>query len=82
MVEKKGIRGNMKYIKIIHVGTSPTGKTNIWSVQTLENVEIGFIKWFGSWRKYVFWPHSGTLYDASCLKEITEFINEQMNKRK
>lgn len=31
---------------------------------------LGFIKWYGPWRKYCFYPADGTIFDPSCLLEI------------
>jgi hypothetical protein len=75
-------KDSMTYIKFVDKGKSASGLTSIWSVETLEDVELGQIKWFAAWRKYVFWPHSGTLYDSACLKEIMLFIDAEMGKRK
>ena len=58
-------------------------KTNIWDVVTSEgNKKLGIIKWFGRWRKYSFFPLSDTVYENNCLKDIAEFIEEQMRKRR
>ena len=43
---------------------------------------LGEIKWYGPWRRYVFHPCEQTLFDASCLKEITKYINKLMEDRK
>lgn len=43
-----------KYIRFIHELTSPSGKTEIWSVLTKDDepTQIGEIKWNASWRCY------------------------------
>ena len=58
-------------------------KTNIWDVVTAEKCEeLGVIKWFSRWRKYSFFPLGGTVYENICLKDIAEFIEEQMRERR
>lgn len=60
-----------------------TGKTKVWDVNSvMSNVQLGTIAWFPSWRKYCFFPNFETIYDASCLAEIVEFIQKEMDKRK
>ena len=63
--------------------TKDTGKTKVWDVVSTHTFEIiGEIKWWGAWRKYVFFPQEGTLYDVSCMNHICDFISEQMESRK
>lgn len=44
-------------------------------------INIGCIKWFAPWRKYCFYPGSGTVYDNKCLQQILNLLNEY-NKNK
>lgn len=70
-------------------GLSPSGKTHVWGVLSSRwyihrgtvNTELGTIKWYAPWRRYVFIPQAGTLYDAGCLAEIAAFIKQQMEAR-
>ena len=58
-------------------------KTNVWQVKTKDNFDIlGEIKWFSRWRRYAFFPYSVTIYEQDCLRDIANFIEEQMNCRK
>lgn len=62
---------------------SDTGKTKIWRLFNVENEHfLGEIRWYGGFRKYVFYPSNDSLYAPSCLREITEFIETEMLKRK
>ena len=38
---------------------------------------LGNIAWFGRWRRYVFFPQQGMLFDAACLRELAEFMESQ-----
>ena len=64
------------------LGLSPSGKTCVWQVKNVQwNATLGTIKWYAPWRRYVFFPQTGTLYDAGCLAEIATFIEQQMEER-
>lgn len=50
--------------------------TKIWRVDTSstpEGITIGWIKWFGRWRKYSFFPNNNTVYEETCMREIAHF---------
>lgn len=51
-------------------------------VLTKDHHILGIIKWRAGWRRYVFEPESETVFDSSCLKEITNYIDELMSERK
>ena len=59
-------------------------KTKVWDVLTADNEEnfLGRIKWFGRWRKYSFFPASYTIFENQCLRDIADFMEEEMRKRK
>jgi len=57
-------------------------KTNVYSVRNKESgVLLGKIEWYGSWRKYCFFPSDDTVYDRRCMRDINNFINKLMNDR-
>lgn len=70
-------------------GLSASGKTRVWGVLSSRwivprgtvQTELGTIKWYAPWRRYVFFPDPGTLYDAGCLTEIATFIEQHMEAR-
>jgi hypothetical protein len=57
-----------------------TGKTYVWTVQC-GGVKLGEIRWYAPWRRYCYWPDGETILDASCLREVVEFIDGQMSLR-
>lgn len=60
-----------------------TGKTKVFSVDgKFSGESLGFVKWYGSWRRYVFYPGQMMLFDSGCLTEITTFIDGLMAERK
>lgn len=72
----------MSYLNIRRERQSDSGLTGIFSVKTIGYDELGEIRWHAPWRRYVFYPNSGTLFDSSCLLEICSFIGNEMDKRK
>ena len=69
----------MKWIDIEGPVPSKSGKTNIWTVVERSGSELGTVQWFGRWRKYVFIPAAGTVYEEDCLRDIASFC-EQASK--
>lgn len=60
-----------------------TGKTFVWDVSpTSGGTHLGEIRWFSAWRKYCFFPTGGMVFDASCLRDITNFIDVATEQRK
>lgn len=39
--------------------------------------ELGSVKWYAYWRKYVFEPIADTVYDAGCLSKLSSFCKNQ-----
>lgn len=64
------------YIEFLEHGTSASGKTKIWVVANVNNptVPLGYVRWAGNWRKYVFEQEGSVYYDWQCLREIADFI--------
>ena len=72
-----------KWIRFEDLGLSKTGKTRTWAVSAKEgDALLGRVAWFGRWRTYAFFPHDGTIYEPTCLRDIAEFITAQMRARK
>ncbi len=72
----------MQNLNFLLTGRSKTGLTNIWEIRSVHTeVLLGQISWYSAWRRYAFFPDSGTVYDADCLREIAKFIQDQMSIR-
>lgn len=59
-----------------------TGITKIWEVVTQRDLPLGYVKWYYPWRRYCFFPIAGTVYAASCLRDIDDFMKREMKVRK
>lgn len=70
------------YLSFEYQRTSTSGRTKNWEVLGHGDVRLGQVKWYGAWRRYVFYPEVETLFDARCLAEIQKFLDARMNERK
>ncbi len=73
-----------KYLRFEEVTElSKNKKTKDFRVWNQSNNNfVGFINWYGPWRRYVFsTPKQEMVYDTNCLKDIARFIDELMEAR-
>lgn len=59
-------------------------KTNIYEVYAKggDNLLLGMIRWYSRWRKYVFEPSANTIYEETCMREISQYIEEETKSQK
>jgi hypothetical protein len=70
------------FIAFRRIGVSKSGKTLIWGVEASEDgVDLGQVKWYGPWRKYVF-EHGDNVYEQVCLRDIAQFCEELTKEHK
>jgi hypothetical protein len=61
----------------------PKPKTKVFSVVNKSGDVLGFVKWHGPWRRYVFIVDAaGNFFDAEWLADIQDFINGLMLERR
>lgn len=49
-------------------------KTLRWDVQPTDGGQsIGYVAWYGPWRKYTFSPQPNTVFEQQCLRDIADF---------
>jgi hypothetical protein len=71
------------HINFCSLGRTDERKTNIYEVFSKEgNYLLGRIKWYGRWRKYIFEPCDGTLYEEVCMRDISQFIEEETKEHR
>jgi len=73
------IDGTYVYFDLLDM---PKKKTQTWQVMSRRGVHLGDIKWLAQWREYAFFPDEETVYESTCLGEISAFIQDLMSKRK
>ena len=67
----------------VTAGLPTTGKTRAWRVRPKGGAgSLGTILWYGPWRRYSFFPLEETVLEATCLRDIAAFCDEQMQIRK
>lgn len=61
-----------EYLKFVDRGDlAARRKTRVVEVVSVSsNKTLGWIKWFGQWRQYVFLPEQGTLWNPDCLRQL------------
>lgn len=63
------------YVDYRTTDMSKSGKTYVFAAHARndEQTLLGHIKWYGPWRRYVFYPAIGCLFDPECLRDLSEF---------
>lgn len=59
-----------------------TGKTKKWEVVSIKGIHLGTIKWFSKWRQYCFFPQLGIVLNRTCMNDLIDFTNKQMELRR
>ena len=67
------------FIEFMRTADSPSGKTKTWQVRPKDTFDepLGFVRWFGRWRCYSFYPVSGTVFERKCLRDIADFCERE-----
>ena len=74
-----------KYLKFVKA-RKQNPKTKIYLVRTNDNhvTLLGVIKWYAQWRQYGFYPEQGTVFEKTCLNDISNFcilLNKEQRKK-
>lgn len=65
-----------------------TGKTKVWEVITKPDplkhppTVLGYVKWFGRWRCYSFYPESDMIFEKQCLRDLANFCEERTGEHR
>jgi hypothetical protein len=57
-------------------------KTAIWDVRAKVGGFLGQVRWFSRWRKYSFFPAPGCVFEGTCMREISQFIEDRTTDRR
>jgi hypothetical protein len=75
--------GVVKGTHILFVPAAPGAKTKGWTVDNAYgDGTLGFVGWFGRWRKYCFFPAEGTVFEEVCLRETADFCERETKEYK
>ena len=78
-----GIATHSKWIYFEHYPPKPGCKTSLWIVKVkANNTVLGFIRWFGQWRGYAFFPCNATVFEEECLRGIGNFVERVTKEHK
>jgi hypothetical protein len=71
---------NKSYLRFIEEGRSDSGLTLLIGVYPIFDplMRLGEIKWYAPWRRYVFYPVRGMLFDARCLENLADKCDRLM----
>ena len=73
-IEKEG-----EFIDFYLVELKP--KTKVFDVNVKgQDITLGQIKWYAQWRQYSFFPIGDTVFEKTCMQEITDFLID-INKK-
>lgn len=83
VIDEKTTEG--KYITFNNVGLFEGDKVSAYSVRANgEEAELGKIRWFNRWNKYVLVPNTNldTCFEETCLRDIAEFCETRTREEK
>jgi hypothetical protein len=73
----------MSNLNFLASGCSASGLTSIWEVRSAHtDILLGNIAWYAPWRRYTYQDKGQNIYDATCFREIADFLDTQMEARK
>lgn len=72
----------MSFVKFENAGLSDSGKTQKWLLSSTGGALLGTVSWYAQWRRYAFQPIAGTVLDATCLREIADFVETATTEHK
>jgi len=56
---------------------SDSDLTEVWRIVERQpftlGPTLGYVKWFGKWRQYSFYPEPNTIFEHNCLRNIASF---------
>lgn len=66
-----------KYLTFDRHDPTPPRKTPMIVVSSKRSGDLlGFIRWYGPWRQFCFWPQSATIFNTGCMDDIKAVIAE------
>jgi hypothetical protein len=72
-----------QYLDFRLVGTTPSGKTEVWEVMSRSSgYPLGEIRWFSRWRQYTFSPILETTFNPDCLREIAQHTDSLTHRHR
>lgn len=72
-----------KYITIVHNKTETFNDRPVYRIfNTKAKVQIAVISYYKPWKQYVFSSHEQCVFNNTCLRDILEFMENDINVTK
>lgn len=71
-----------RYITFSNLGPAPGRLTNRYRIDSEHGGVLGFVRWWGGWRKYVLEPGEDTVFEETCLREIAAFCADMTKQHR
>lgn len=65
------------YVEFTESAAVDGRKTQEWNVRSTSGSELGYVRFFGAWRAYCFYPYEDCIFNAGCLRDIATFCEER-----
>lgn len=74
LIESQCFNFESKYLNF-HPSVKQNPATWIIDVMPIDSYDpLGQIRYYAQWRQYGFYPCDGTVFEKTCMKDITEFL--------
>jgi hypothetical protein len=72
-----------RWCSVVRV-TRPAGrKTDIFQVVAKEScMVLAEIRWYGPWRKYALMPRADTVWEETCLMDLSRFMADETRQHR
>jgi len=61
------------HFSVVAVGRTKSGRTVLFDVVPKDGgPKLGSVHWYAPWRRYVFQPCMGTIYEPVCLRGLAD----------
>lgn len=72
-----------RYIEFAKLERPEQQVTDRWEVLSLSSgALLGVVRWYGPWRQYCFWPEAHTIYNYTCMTEVSAFCANETGTRR
>ncbi len=51
-------------------------RTRRWKATSRDGALLGFVEWYRPWRCYAFFPHSDTIFEKTCLRDLADWCEQ------
>ena len=66
-----------RWCSIVRTHRPPGRKTDIFEVVTHDCLVLAEIRWYGLWRKYALFPKAETVWEETCLLELSLWMADE-----